>query len=117
MPSQTVALLSQQPNRSQRILNAWYPTTSGIKPQVSLPIRREEAGRSSFAPPHIWLIPGRLTRRPLTELAQFCLLPLGLAIVLLFFGLTFQGTIGMPLSRFVHTYTDIPLPKAPPMPQ
>jgi penicillin-binding protein 1A len=45
------------------------------------------------------------------------LLPLGLAIALLFFGLTFQGTIGMPLSRFVHTYTDVPLPKAPPMPQ
>jgi penicillin-binding protein 1A len=45
------------------------------------------------------------------------LLPLGLAIALLFFGLTFQGTMGMPLSRFVHTYTDVPLPKAPPMPQ
>jgi penicillin-binding protein 1A len=45
------------------------------------------------------------------------LLPLGLSIALLFFGLTFQGTIGMPLSRFVHTYTDIPLPEAPPMPQ
>jgi penicillin-binding protein 1A len=48
---------------------------------------------------------------------QFCLLPLGLAIALLFLGLTFQGTVGLPLSRFVHTYTDIPLPKAPPMPQ
>jgi 1A family penicillin-binding protein len=44
-------------------------------------------------------------------------LPLGLALALLFFGLTFQGTIGMPLSRFMHTYTDIPLPKVPPMPQ
>ncbi len=55
--------------------------------------------------------------RPFRELIQFCLLPLGLALALLLFGLTFQGTIGMPLSRFVHTYTDIPVPKAPPMPQ
>ncbi len=50
-------------------------------------------------------------------MVQFSLLPLALALALLLFGLTFQGTIGMPLSRFVHTYTDIPLPKAAPMPQ
>jgi 1A family penicillin-binding protein len=56
-------------------------------------------------------------RRPLTELVRFLALPLGLALALLFFGLTFQGTIGMPLSRFIHTYTDIPLPKPPPLPQ
>jgi penicillin-binding protein 1A len=40
-----------------------------------------------------------------------------LAAAVLLFGLAFQGTIGMPLSRFVHTYTDIPLPKPPALPQ
>ena len=85
--------------------------------RVALPVRRDEADRGFFDLPRIWLIPGRRSHGPLTELVQFCLLPLGLALALLIFGLTFQGTIGMPLSRFVHTYTDISLPKAPPMPQ
>ncbi len=84
---------------------------------MALHIRREETDRGFLDPPRIWLIPGRRPHAPLTELVQFSLLPLGLALALLLFGLTFQGTIGMPLSRFVHTYTDIPLPKAAPMPQ
>jgi 1A family penicillin-binding protein len=83
---------------------------------VALPIRREEADRGFLAPPRIWLIPSKGAHRP-SAFVQFCLLPLGLALALLLFGLTVQGTIGMPLSRFVHSYTDIPLPKAPPMPQ
>lgn len=56
-------------------------------------------------------------QRRLNELVQFFLLPLALVLALLLFGLTFQGTFGMPLSRFFHTYTDVPLPKPPPLPQ
>lgn len=48
---------------------------------------------------------------------QFSVLPLSLALALLLFGLTLQGTFGMPLNRFVHTYTDVPLRKPPALPQ
>jgi 1A family penicillin-binding protein len=84
---------------------------------VALPIRNRETERDLPRPPRIWLVQTNGLHRPLSRVGQFSLLPLLLLVALLLFALTFQGTVGMPISRFVHAYTDIPLTKPRPLPQ
>jgi penicillin-binding protein 1A len=50
-------------------------------------------------------------------LAGLVVLPVILAMALGAFALTIRSTFGSPAERFVRSYTDIPIPTAPPMPQ
>jgi penicillin-binding protein 1A len=56
-------------------------------------------------------------RRPIRWLFGLVAMPIVLALALGSFVLTVRSTFGAPAERFLRSYTDIPIPKAPPMPE